>query len=420
MKRIVLGMASMLFAVSLLTSCSDDDESTSVESNVSMYGLQYSFTSGVIWQNNPHDLVTTVPYIYKDTYTTDSGTEVTDEVEGFTFSSDSKQVGNFMISLYEDGLTFNGELSSTKGTGACICFHMNSEDVNSLSDGKYVYGNENEPGTFVAYASSEYSTSEKVTPAVVDSGYVNVSHSGDEYSVEYEVRTTFGGIIKGVYKGQLAQCRVPQVESAEYSDIKLMGLLDQTYVTYWIYGYNYGTATDYDNGTNSDFNNGYALFSLTSGMAQTAYGSRKAKDKVDIAMKWDEANSQFRMESPIVMRKYLGHDSYYDFPCHTIYMKAPSSFTDDDFENLSSEDFATTITDEEVTIPVTTPDDFQPVYVFFKTGNGVQGVIRFKQYFEGYSTILDRGGAVTYEYPVNPSLLMDVKCPAVVANPQIR
>lgn len=415
-------MATALFAMSMLYSCSDDDDVvTNEESYISMYGIEYNIDSGVIWENNPHNLVTTVPYIYKDTYTADDGTEVTDEVEGFTFSSDSKQVGNFMISLYEKGLTFNSELSSTTGSGACICFHLNSEDVSSLSDGNYVYGNENEPGTFVAYASSQYSTSEKVTPAVVDSGYVNVSHSGEEYTVNYEVRTTFGGIIKGTYKGQLAQCRVPQVESAEYSDIRLMGLLDQTYLTYILYGYYiYGTEYDYDYGADSDFPNGYAFFSLTSGIAQTAYGSRKNLGAVDIAMKWDEANSQFRMESPIVMRKYLGHSTRFVFPCHTIYMKAPSSFTDDDFENLTADDFTTQITEEEVTIPVTTADDFQPCYVFFKTGNGVQGVIKFKEYTAGYETILDRGGVITYQYPVNPSLLMDVKCPAVVANPQIR
>lgn len=118
------------------------------------------------------------------------------------------------------------------------------------------------------------------------------------------------------------------------------------------------------------------------------------------------------------MRSLLWHDSKYDFPCHTIYMKAPDSFTDSDFEKLEETGFSFEIRDEKVLFDT---DNFQPGYVFFKAGNGTQGVIRVK----GFAPLAEKveeqyGGVLIVTTPVNPVLYIDVKCPASFVDPKIR
>lgn len=418
-------LAIVIGLLPFLCACSDesnDDHSTS--STLQMYGNNFTIGSGVIWKNNPHVLVSSVPYTYKDTYINDDGQEVTDEITGFTASDTRKEVGNFILSLYEKGLTLNSDISAVQGKGACISFQLNSSDIDHLTEGKYTYGKLNEPGTFVAYASSEYDTQEAVKPAEIDTGTVEIKKEGDLYHVNFDVKTTFGGHIMGTYSGSMPVVNVPQVSSAEYDNINLAGLLKQTYMEYWLrLGGDddlmlYDKEEGYDTG-DSDYGTGNAFFSLTSGFTQYA-DSRGSKELVDIALYWDEDNSAFRFESPIAMRKYLGHDNNYNFPCHTRYMKAPDTFTDDSFQNLQAGDFSFEMKDEEVTIPVKDAENFKPSYVFFETGRGVQGVIKIKQYTPGYVKTQDNGGAIIYKYPMEPSLLLDIKCPAVVSNPQIR
>ncbi len=101
-------------------------------------------------------------------------------------------------------------------------------------------------------------------------------------------------------------------------------------------------------------------------------------------------------------------------------MKAPASFTDTDFENLDATAFNTNIEESDVEIPVTTSEDFETSYVFFETGHGVKGVMRLKQYTPRSEGSYDYYGVMTYKYEIGPKLLMDIKCPAIVSNPQIR
>jgi hypothetical protein len=110
-------------------------------------------------------------------------------------------------------------------------------------------------------------------------------------------------------------------------------------------------------------------------------------------------------------------------------MKAPSSFTDESFENLSASDFTVDITPETVSIPVSDADSFTPVYLFFKTGKGTQGVIKVKEYIPMEEKVYDLlgsmygdsyAGLMLYYYTQNPILVMDIKCPAIVSDPKIR
>ncbi|MDE6452447.1 MAG: hypothetical protein K2L23_09260, partial [Odoribacter sp.] len=336
----------------------------------------YHLASGVIWQNNPNIIVSTVPYVWEDKYVDDGGDEVTDRIEGFEAGKDRTETGNFLLSLYEEGLVFNEKLEAATGKAACVCFHLASPDVNRLAAGKYVFDESRKANTFSGYCSSEYSTQTSVKPAAFSAGEVTVEELGGDYRVVFRCETTFGGEISGEYVGKLDFCRVSQVSSTEYKDISLAGLMEEVEVTMW---YNdvfiemaYGSLMEMmgitsvddfaeimgleaDNGkyfdvanAEKDYDlayNGTSLFSLTTGVGQLVNDARKKPEQIDLALLWDKTEAAFVFESPIHIRRYVGHNNKYNFPCHTIYMKAPANFPDADFENLNAETFSFTITE---------------------------------------------------------------------------
>lgn len=462
MKKNVYLVGLILWMLACFWSCSDDkDDGICPDRTVRLYGRSYSLQSGVIWQSNPNTVISSVPYVYEDIYGNGEGT-VTDRVEGFRAGDDRTETGNFMLSLYEEGLYYNEGLEKAQGEAACVCFHLASSETGRLVPGKYVFGTEKLPGTFMGYCSSDYNTLERENiPAALDSGEVGIEQNGREWHVTFSCKTTFGGEVTGEYRGELDACRVSQVSSTEYKDISLAGLLEEVEVTTWynetflrmIYDEAYADfggvegcmemlgATSFDefavmmgleadNGRYFDVMNaerdydleynGTSLFSLTTGVGQVIEDARKNVESIDMALLWDRAEEAFCFESPIRVRRWAGHEDKYNFPCHTVYMKAPDNFSDADFENLSAETFSYAITEETVKIPTR---DFQPCYVFFQTGKGVQGVIKVISWIpEGVQihTEESMGDMMGYRIPRNPALQVEIKCPAVVANPQIR
>ena len=403
----------------LLSACSDNDDIGNT-SQIVLYDNAFNVGSAVIWQGNPYTIANTKPYIWKDTYVNDKGETVTDEVEGITVSENTKQLGNYTISLYEDGLTYSSELASAKGKGALVSIQLCSADINGVKEGTYTYSETTEEGTFKAYCSSEYQSQKTIKPAAITEGNVNVEKNGETYKVAISGKTSFGGSVEAHYEGPLETCKVPQESSLEYSDVSMAGMMDTVHVEVYYGDALLGSTAELDNGNPDypDFGTGLSFFSLTSGITQTASASKK--EQADIALYWDEAHSRFCFESPIKMRAHLGHHAEYLFPCHTKYMKAPESFTDTDFENLDATSFNTDIEESDVTIPVTTAEDFSTCYVFFETGHGKKGVIRLKQYTPKSEGTYDYYGVMTYKYEIGPKLLMDIKCPSTVSNPQIR
>ena len=448
MKNVYLFVV-MLWALSCSWGCSDDNVSiVSPDHVIRLYGRPYNLRSGVLWQNNPNTVTSSLPYVYKDEYEK-NGVPVEDEVEGFQAGDDYMNTGNFMLSLYEDGLYYSEKLEKALGRGACISFHLASAETDRLIPGKYVFGTEKLPGTFIGYCSSDYNTSERenIVAGLAD-GEVNVEQNGEEWNIKFQCKTTFGGEISGEYRGKIGECRVSQVSSTEYRDISLAGLMDNVDVKYWytkdmansiidqysqLLGYPaellwgmlgfeiVGDKVFDPEESFSDYDTEYggkSLFSLTSGICQVANDARKNSESVDLALVWDKTRETFIFESPIHIRSMLGHNSRYDFPCHTIYMRAPENFNDSDFENLSAEFFSFQIEDEKIEIP---SQNLEPCFVFFQTGRGVLGVIKVTGYIpEGITTQDDEFGGGFYDYPRNPALRLDIKCPAVVANPQIR
>lgn len=401
------------------SSCSDNSDVGNT-SQIVLYDNGFNIGSGVIWQGNPYTIANTQPYIWQDTYVNEQGVTVTDNVEGFTVSDNTTQLGNYTISLYENGLTYNPELASAKGKGAVVNIQLCSADVNGVKEGTYTYSETTEEGTFKAYCSSEYQSQKTIKPAAITEGNVNVAKNGDNYNVTLSGKTSFGGSVEAKYEGPLEVCKIPQQTSLEYSDVSMAGMIDSVKIDVYYGDVLLGSATELDNGNPDypDFGTGLSFFSLTSGITQTASATKK--EQADIALYWDETDSCFRFQSPITMRAHLAHKAEYLFPCHTKYMKAPESFTDTDFENLDATAFNTDVKETNVEIPVTTSEDFQTSYVFFETGHGVKGVMRLKQYTPRSEGSYDYYGVMTYKYEIGPKLLMDIKCPAIVSNPQIR
>lgn len=411
---------AVLASALLLSACSDNDDGTTGSSQIVLYDNAFNIGSAVIWQGNPYSIVNTVPYIWQDIYTNDNGETVTDNIEGFTVSDKATQLGNYTISLYENGLTYNPELASAKGKGAVVSIQLCSPSVDGVAEGTYTYSETTASNTFRAFCSSEYQSQKTIRPAAITEGEVRVAKSGDAYHVELNGKTSFGGSVAVKYDGPLEVCKVPQQTSLEYTDVSMSGMMDKMDIEVYYGEQLLGSTTELDDGNPDypDFGTGLAFFSLTSGMTQSASASRK--DMADIALYWDEAGKCFRFESPIKMRAHLGHKEDYLFPCHTKYMKAPDSFTDADFDNLEANNFNTDIIESNVEIPVTTADGFKTCYVFFETGRGVKGVMRLKQYTPQSMGSYDYYGVMTYNYQIGPKLLMDIKCPAIVSNPQIR
>lgn len=406
-KRIVYFLVALIFLGT--GSCSDkDDGMDSNNSQLQVYGQQYSLTMGIIWQNNKNVVFQTVPYTFYDTYIDSEGNERTDKIEGFTTGDEQTETGNFMLTLYEPGLVYHPDIESITGKGACICFHLASAEIDRFVPGKYIYGNEKKANTFTAYSSVYYDTQKSVNPAEISKGEITIEKEGEEYHIEFKGSTTKESEIVCRFDGPLKEHRVKQQIAARFEDITIAGLLDTVHVKVES---NYVGNSAY---SDVDRENGKAFLCTKTGI--TSYARDPGREAVDLALLWDRKTESFVFESPIRMRKWLWHSDEFIFPCHTIYMQAPDDFTDEDFENLEESGFDFKILEQTVKI-ATRP--FQPGYVFFQTGTGTKGVIRVKSFTPLGSKTLENWLQKS-TFPENPTLAIDIKCPANFVDPKIR
>ena len=400
----------IFLALFFFISCSDSDKEINPEFKLEIYGQSYNLTEGVLWENEPSVVIEKAPFIYLDTYINSASLEITDTVVGFTKGDGEQTLGNFMLSLYEEGLHYDETLGSTNGEAACICLHLNSKDSETLTMGTYSFSEEKAENTFSGYVSSNYNTGETTISAKITEGELTIEKSDENYSISFVCKTSFGGVIKGKYLGKLSKTKVPLEKSTFYENISLDGLLD-TVVSTQIWGGGVPIESK-----SLDTRNGKAFLLTSSGKAQTA--ATTGKENVDIALVWDKEDESLYFESPIKMRSLLGHSDSYSFPCNTIYMKAPDSFTDEDFKNIEETGFSMDIVDEKVVVDT---KNFRPMYMFFETGAGIKGIMHIKAFYPlGETETSDWGGYLVMKYPVNPSLLIDIKCPSNFVNPQIR
>lgn len=410
-RRCLLKMSTLWLVLALFSSCEDDGNKP--EYNFRMYGLPLELSSGVIWHGNNYKFFSREDYVFKDTYVNEQGQEVTDEIKGFRAGKEQFETGNFIVSLYGPELRFNGELQTTVGKDACLCLHMASEDLMLLKPGKYVFNTERQKFTFTAWVSSGFDMAGSNVIATISKGEVNVEKLGNGYRIGFHCETDFGGTVSGVYNGPLSDCEVFR-ESMSYSqDVKLSGILSRVeyiYESWW------GGELKRDTGLDISVSKAF-LIAATGGVR---VADNTDKERIDIALVYDESNNELVFEAPVRMRKYTGHNPQYDCPCYTIYCKAPDTFTDEDFDRLKEEDFNFTVEEQKVSFSL---DHFSPGYVFFLTGSGLKGVIKVKDFtpYDPKGTYVGWSWDDEYDIygPASPALIMDIRCPGGASYSQI-
>lgn len=398
-KRCLFGSA-VCVTLSILYACSDGD--TLDSSNVlSLYGKGYDLEQGVIWHGE-HNLVTSAgEYVFEDHYEVD-GEPQTDKITGFTTEIKGTQTGNFMLCLYEPGFTIddffmnNGAdktLLGARGQGACISLHLSSPDTGSLKAGKYVFSINRDEFTFKGYSSSDYVVGEEnFVPNELTGGEVNISLRNNTWTVVFKCTTSFGGSVEGSYQGMIKEYDIRSNESLVNSaeSITLYAPLDT------IQEFDMGSweMVDFPDYTAPAFMRSSSMQALAA--ADFMYSDALSRRGIDIALAYDKENAAVYFESPIRMRARLWHWEEFNLSCHTKYMMAPESFTNEDFEEIAQrEDFSFKATEERVSIPA---DAVLPLFVFVECGTGVPGVIRINEVTEAYP-----------EYTMSATVTMDVK-----------
>lgn len=398
----------------------ESEKENAIDASLQIYGKTYDVQTGIIWQSNPYTSYERVPYIWEDVYE-ENGTQTTDKVEGFVSSTESKSSGNFMISLYQTGMNYNEQLKEVSGWGALVCFHLASKELERLVPGTYVVGEEQKPGTFKGYASSSFNVKVGGGIATVTEGKIQVDEVTGGYKVTFDCKTDFGGIVRGHFHSPMPVVRLPQVTALEHRDIVLEGLMKKHIK-------HLAEKKTPDVYTNPNWNLhkpgvdifAKAFLTLSTGLLSDANGS---KSTPDVALSHDEDNNALVFESPLHMRRFFGPSkqrAFYTFPCHTIYMKAPDTFTEADFEEVSETGLTAEVKEETVSIPL--GDNFKPCYVFFRTGRGDKGVIRVRGFREGGKTYTPYAWSALHVITESrkAALTIDVKCPAVIYNPTIK
>lgn len=414
MKNKILHFGFALMTVVLFASCEKTDSgSDSLSGHIRVYGTDFPILSGVVWQSNKNVVVGKEEFIWQDEYTTASGNDTTVNVKGF-FRSDAKtESGNFMISLYGDGLVYSSDLSLAKGKGAVVCFHLASEDLENLKPGKYTFADSKMPGTFLGYMSTNYdmsnSSSEIVAYIVGGELTVNVNNAG-EYTINFNGTLDSTLPLNVNYSGTLNQCKVKQLTMSSAKGLYFGGISPKITINTWWAGFIDNGFTYEDDTKNTGLYLGSDVIVVNAGTTN--------KEGIEMALTYDTVSTKFCFASPITMRGFLSHQDKFSFPCHTVYMKAPATFTDADFNNLEETGISFDITAPEK-VEFNSDGEFKPGYVFFDAGTGAKGVIKVKGVNPKFKTS-DEANYYTYKYTTNPQLICDIKAPSNFTNPLIR
>ncbi len=393
-------------------------EKTPVEvetEKVNIYGRDYPIGLAVLWQNNPRMIFTQVPYSFVDSYTDENGNPITETIEGLTCLDDINILGNYMFSLYETSFSYIEDVNLVNGSGAVVTIHLTSPSE-ELVEGEYTYSTLFSGNTFYAYTSSNYSSikSSNVISQVIE-GKVTVKKSGSGFAVDYELVNSQGGVVKGSYNDKIEELRVNLQTEALNSDIRISGIAESVFIETYMYGNPYNQEYTTDN-----YNTGF--FSTTTG--GTSKVTDGAREKVDMALYYNAVDNTLTFTSPIEMRKYTGRTE--EYPNHTLYVRAPSTFTEDDYNNIQVTDIPSYFNNSTNTPVVFSVDNFEPGYVFFKSGQGLMGVMNVKSVAEGRHiendifAIYGLPGYLVQHYQLSPNLLVDIKSPGNFSSPQIQ
>lgn len=379
--------------------CSKEDIGSTFSNSINVYGLDYTIGNSILWENNPKMVFEQVPYSF--TYTDDIG-EVT--IDGYACETEITVLGNYILSLYENSLNYIEDLGEMNGEGVATSIHFTTSDAAGVADGTYAFSDSNTSDTFCAYHSSYYSTSEDRNIATITDGSVEIKSSGDTRTVDYNLITSNGGVVSGTYEGEIIETKVESQAEASAEDILIMGYQ----IDYYREQEFFGMISTYG----PEDMNSTAFYSTTTGSVTTAKDG--SYDKVDIALLWNQDDNTVSFASPIEICQYT--ERLYIFLNHTEYAAAPADFTDEDYYSVSIDDIPAYF--ENPVNAVFSVENFEPGYVFFKSGQGLMGVIKVKEVTPG--EYVETTGIIVHRYTLGPQLLIDVRSPGNFTSPLIK
>ena len=340
----------------LLASCSDN-EFKGHEQSFSVYGQQYDIGEVVLWHSNNSTVVSQYDSCWVDKYKEDS-------VYFFAANIKNEQTGNFILSMYEEGIVVHEELQSAFGRGACVSLHLHSSDTENLKSGTYHFGTESKEFTFKGFYAVDYEFGgDKPVYATISDGKVEVTIEGDNLSLSYNCKTTNGSTLAG----------------------------QALFSREWTPGWNVTSDPEPDYLAKAFFSS--KLESNQTGEGLNNISDQEKKNQIDIALAYDDAEDLIYFESPNRMRKLLWHGTYpkytelfpgygyfvtynFDLRCHTKYMLVPAGFSNADFEDMENGDFNFTIQNERVAF---SPETVCPIFLYMENGHGVRGCIRINR-----------------------------------------
>ena len=379
MKRKLFTYLKVIVAVFILSSCSEDDKDIIPDGTLSLYGSPYRLNTSVLWHSENNVVLEGVNYIYADTYKDADGNDVSDEIHGFTTAGEVMQTGNFIVSLYGEGISYNKDFNKAVGEGTVLTIQFSSQDLTELVEGTYTYSESKEANSFVAYISSSYDFNAAYTYNAgfanrITEGFITVNKQGNGYEFDFNCKTSTGSVVSGKYSGENRFVDLRKEVSLDYlQDVKMEAVFNSKNFTEsgW-YGDYSGTEEDID---------ATAVFNFSIGGPMQISGAIRMNEteikNIELALCYNRETNSILFKSPIELRSHMwrGMGYYPDvrFPCHTK-IQTSASFTLADFDALGSyEDFTFEVEDASEDIPV--DGDF-PKVILFETGNGRKGAIK--------------------------------------------
>lgn len=412
-------------SIVLLSSCSDDGgDDLNPKAAFSIYGLDYALESGVLWHGDNNFVANKIEYTFLDVYTDSEGNTVEDDIKGFSLDGSVNQVGNFIVSLYGEGITYKEDVQGAVGKGAVITIHFSSENLMELEEGSYEYSERRKASTFRAFSSSMYdfnaaSQWDAGDASSITEGNISVSKIGDQYEFKLNCKTEYGSDVKGTYLGKCELVDIKQKLSMNHmEDVQMSAVFDTIHaVSKSMWGVHesakediYATAV-YNTSTSS-------VMSISNALTLTDID----KERIELAMSYDRESNSVFFKSPIELRAEMwrgtGGNPDVIFPCHTKFQCFPEDFTEEDFNNLnSSDDFVFPVTENIEGIPL---DSELPKLILFETGNGLKGAIKI-------TNIIPVGEEISYGWfgsvttkETNPVVTFEMKTPIIPATVKLK
>lgn len=161
----------LLMACILITSCSNDDDDTDVQSYIAFGETSYDLSKGIIVNYGEY---TEGIYEYDMEFFT----------SGFEFT-------------YDD----DDNLDGISGEGQAIFFAIFSDGSEYPAVGEYTYSLTGEAGTFIYGQAYSYANTDEdeYIYSVISSGTVTVTESGNNYKISFDLKDVDGVSITGYY-----------------------------------------------------------------------------------------------------------------------------------------------------------------------------------------------------------------------------